>query len=193
MGLAHMKEAYTDLYQFLASRVTGVHLDRDKSGKLRTQVGTSRLADSWRSSDHHGSIYICAVLSRLLKARLETPRPVFKPLLEFFNLTFVTAYLLEGFRCVSNGPQLSQGIDGLSATWECWTVYGYITGYSPARDGVGSLRGLLLTLNQLLCPLLDFLLFLFHLFTRLIVHLATRARPLASCNEIHEPIFVKGR
>ena len=114
-----MREAHTDLYQFLASCVTSIHLYRGESSKLCAQVGTSGLADSWRSSDHHGSIYICAVLSGLLEAGLEAARPVFEPLLESLDLTLVATYLLEGFGCVSNGPQLSQGINGLAANWRC--------------------------------------------------------------------------
>ena len=110
------KETYTDLYQLLTSCVTGIHLDRSKSGKLRAQMGTGRLADSWRSSDHHGSVYVCAVLSRLLEAGLEAARPISQPLLEFLDLTLVTAHLLERFGCISNSPQLSQRVDGLATT-----------------------------------------------------------------------------
>jgi hypothetical protein len=82
-------------------------------------VGTSRLADSWRSGNHHGSVYIRAVLSRLLEAGLQAARPSFQPLLEFLNLTFVATYLLERLGCISNGPQLSQRINGLAATRKC--------------------------------------------------------------------------
>lgn len=109
-----MREVYTDLYQLLASYVTSIHLDRDKSGKLRTQMGTCSFADPWRPSDHHRSVYICAILPRLLEAGLEAARPIFQPLLESLDLTLVATYLLEGFWCISNGPQLGQRIDGLA-------------------------------------------------------------------------------
>ena len=99
-----MRGSHTDLYQFLASYVTSIHLDRGKSGEFCAQVGTSCLADSWRTGDQHGSVHICAVLPRPLEARLEAARPVFEPLLESLDLTLVTTYLLEGFGCISNGP-----------------------------------------------------------------------------------------
>ena len=80
---------------------------------------TCRLADSWRSGDHHGSVYIRAVLPGLLETGLQAARPVDQPLLKLLDLTFVATYLLERLGRISNGPQLSQGIDGPPTTQKC--------------------------------------------------------------------------
>lgn len=76
-GRCARKEATsTNFYQFLASRVAGVHLDRGKPGELCAQVSTGGLANARRASDQHGSIYVRAILSGLLEAGFQAIGPV---------------------------------------------------------------------------------------------------------------------
>ena len=63
------------LNQLLASSIAGIELDRSKAFKLRNEMGTGGLTNTWGTSDKDGARSVHAILSRFLETTVQTLRP----------------------------------------------------------------------------------------------------------------------